>query len=182
VSRRIAIVASASGSGKTTIGRRVACDLGVPFVELDELVHGPDWQEAAAEQVLERLLPVLESGGWVVDGGYFGKIGHVVLDAADEVVWLDLLLRVWLPRLARRTWSRLVQRQELWNGNRETVGNAVWGRDALFPYALRHYPRRRRDYPARLAPYPLTRLRTTAEVEAWIARTAGGPSEKAGCA
>jgi shikimate kinase len=37
--RRIAITASASGNGKTTLGREVARRLDVPFVELDAIAH-----------------------------------------------------------------------------------------------------------------------------------------------
>ena len=43
--RRVAIIASASGNGKTTLGRALAARLGVRFVELDALVHGPGWAE-----------------------------------------------------------------------------------------------------------------------------------------
>jgi Shikimate kinase len=43
--RRVAIIASASGNGKTTLGRQIAARLGVRFVELDALVHGPSWTE-----------------------------------------------------------------------------------------------------------------------------------------
>ena len=45
--------------------------------------------------------------GWVIDGNYTGKIGTLVIDAADTVVWLDLPPRVWLPRLIRRTRRRI---------------------------------------------------------------------------
>jgi shikimate kinase len=41
--RKIAVIASASGNGKTTVGRALAHQLDVPFVELDALVHGPGW-------------------------------------------------------------------------------------------------------------------------------------------
>jgi adenylate kinase family enzyme len=180
VSRRIAIIATASGSGKTTLGRQIAAGLGLPFVELDAIVHGPNWQETPPAEVTARLRPVLETPGWVIDGSYQGKIGTVVLDAADEVVWLDLPLRVWLPRLLRRTWRRLVGREELWNGNRESLRSAIWGRDALIVFAFRTSARRRRDYPDRLAAYPLTRLRTTGEVTSWVARTLESPLDQAG--
>ena len=43
------MVASASGSGKTTVGKQLAERLGVPFVELDALVHGPNWTEISDE-------------------------------------------------------------------------------------------------------------------------------------
>ena len=152
--RKVSVTASASGNGKTTVGRELARRLGVPFVELDALVHGPNWAETPDDELRRLLEPVLAGDGWVIDGGYRGKIGDLVLGQADVVVWLDLPVRVWLPRLARRTVRRLRGREEIWNGNRETLRGAVWGRDALIPYALRAHRSRRRRYPVELAPLP----------------------------
>lgn len=168
--RRIAIVASASGNGKTTLGRELAHRLGVPFLELDALVHGPGWTELPDGELRARVEPVLAGDGWVVDGSYSRKLGDLVLRSADLVVWLDLPIHVWLPRLVRRTARRIVRREELWNGNRETLRNALWGRDALFPYAFRSHFRRRRVNPVELADLSHVRLRTRKEVAAWLAR------------
>ncbi len=56
-------------------------------------------------------------------------------------------------------------REDVWNGNRETLRGAVGGRDALIPYALRMHRSRRRRYPAELASFPVVRLRTPADVD-----------------
>jgi adenylate kinase family enzyme len=167
--RRVAIIASASGNGKTTLARALATRLGVRFVELDPLVHGPAWTETPDAELRGILEPILAEEGWVVDGDYQHKLGTLVLDAADTIVWLDLPMRVWVPRLARRTGRRITGREALWNGNRETLATAVWGRESLFGYALIQHRRRRREWPARLAAYPVTRLRTPTEVDRWIA-------------
>jgi hypothetical protein len=95
-----------------------------------------------------------------------------VLERADVVVWLDLPRRVWLPRLIRRTIRRIVRREELWSGNRETFRNAFLSRDSLLLFALRNYPRRRRLYPGELAPYNVVRLRSRHEVDRWLAGVA----------
>jgi adenylate kinase family enzyme len=166
--RRVAIVASASGSGKTTLGRELSRRLDVPFVELDALHHGPGWTEATPDELRARVEPVLRQPGWVVDGVYMGKLGLLVPETADTVVWIDLPRRVWLPRLLRRTVRRIVSREELWSGNRETFRGAFLGRDALIPFALRNFSRRRREYPDRLARFALVRLRSRREIDRWL--------------
>jgi adenylate kinase family enzyme len=167
--RRVAIIASASGNGKTTLGRGLATRLGVRFVELDALVHGPNWTETPDDELRVRLAPILAEDGWVIDGNYTSKIGTLVLDAADTIVWLDLPTHVWLWRLLRRTHRRVSGREQLWNGNKETWLTALWGRESLFGYALTQQPKRRREYPVRYAGYPLVRLRSPREVERWMA-------------
>jgi adenylate kinase family enzyme len=175
--RRVAVIASASGNGKTTLGRALAERLGVPYVELDALVHGPNWTETPDAALRALVEPVVRSDGWVIDGTYQRKLGTLVLDAADTIVWLDLPLRVWMPRLLRRTARRVTGREKLWNDNRETLRSAFWGRKSLFGYALwMHFDRRRR-WPEELAARPVVRLRTVAAVERWLAaveRTAAG--------
>ncbi len=166
--RRVSILASASGSGKTTMGRALAERLDVPFVELDALVHGPNWTEISDEVLRELVEPIVAQDGWVIDGAYRGKIGDLVLAHADAVVWLDLPLRVWLPRLVRRTLRRMRGREALWNDNRETFRGAIWGRESLLVYALRMHFDRRRRYPAELAAYPVIRLRTQQEVDGFV--------------
>jgi adenylate kinase family enzyme len=162
------VIASASGSGKTTLGREVARRLEVPFVEVDSLVHGPNWVETPDDELREQMQPIVDSDAWVIDGTYRRKLGDLVLARADTVVWLDLPIRVWFPRLVRRTYRRLRGREELWNANKESLRSAVWGRESLFAWAFRMHFGRRRRYPHELAAYPVVRLRSRREVEEWL--------------
>ena len=162
------MTASASGSGKSTVGRALAERLDVPYVELDALVHGPNWTETPDDELRRILEPVLADEGWVIDGGYRRKIGHLVFEQADIVVWIDLPIHVWLPRLIRRTVRRWRHHEELWNGNRESLRDAIGGRDALIPYAVRAHFSRRRRYPAGLEQFNVVRLRTQADVDAFV--------------
>lgn len=167
--RRVVVIASASGNGKTTLGRALGERLGVPFVELDALVHGPNWVETSDAELRAKLEPTLALDGWVIDGSYRRKLGDLVLEAADTVIWLDLPLHIWVPRLARRTWRRWTGREALWNGNRETLRGVLWGRDSLFGYALRAHFRNRRELAGHLARFHVVRLRTPAEVASFLA-------------
>lgn len=165
---KVAVIATTSGNGKTTVGRALARRLGVRFVELDALVHGPGWVETPDDELTARVAPIVATEGWVIDGTYWHKLGHLVVDAADVVVWLDLPVRVWLPRLLHRTWRRVRSREELWNGNRESLLTAFWGRESLLVWAFRQHVRRRREWPSTLAHLPVVRLRTPAEVDRFL--------------
>jgi adenylate kinase family enzyme len=181
VRRKVSVVGT-SGSGKTTLAAALAARLGVPHVELDALHHGPNWTEASAEELRERVGASLAGlDGWIVDGNYHGKIGGLVLWQSDTVVWLDLPLRVCLARLWRRTSTRIRDDVELWNGNREDWSNVLLGWDSLFVWTLRSHVRRRLTWPdrfARLDHVELVRLRSETEVARWLA-TQGPPARLA---
>ena len=166
--QRVAIIATASGCGKTTVGRELASRLDVPYVELDAIHWQPGWTELDAVELRRRVEPLVARDAWVIDGSYRGKLGDLVLERADTVVWLDLPRRIWLPRLVVRTLRRTLTREELWSGNRETLWNAVAGDDSLFRFALANERPRRHRYPRELDRYRVARLRTPAEVEAFL--------------
>ena len=166
--QRVAIIATASGCGKTTVGRELASRLDVPYVELDAIHWQADWTELDAAELRRRVEPLVARDAWVIDGSYRGKLGDLVLERADTVVWLDLPRRIWLPRLVVRTLRRALTREELWNGNRESLSNAVAGDDSLFRFALANERPRRHRYPRELDRYRVARLRTPADVEAFL--------------
>jgi adenylate kinase family enzyme len=166
--KRVAVITSASGNGGTMLARELATRLDAPFYELDALFWRPDWSETPADEFRALIEPIVASETWVIDGSYQGKLGDLVLRNADLVVWLDLPMYVWLPRLLRRTVQRIVRKEQLWTGNRETVRNAFFSRDSLIYFTLKWYRPRRRAYPERLAAFPSTRLRSRAEVEQFL--------------
>jgi adenylate kinase family enzyme len=168
--RRIAVI-GASGNGKTTVARALAARFGAPHVELDALHHGPNWSAPSAEEFRAVVEPHLERDAWVVDGDYTSKLGDLVFERADTVVWLDQPLPLILWRLWRRTLRRIRRAEELWNGNRESWRGAFWGRESLFVWTIRSYFRKRRTLPARLARQPqlqVVRLRSTAAVARFL--------------
>ena len=166
--RKVAILSGPSGSGKSTFGRALAARLGVPYVETDALVHGPGWVERSPDEVRDALAPTLALEGWVIDNPYRRLVGDLVLDAADLLVWLDLPMRVWLPRLVHRTIRRLARHEVLWNGNQESWRTAFTGREGLIPAAVRAQFETRRTRPERYAGFPLVRLRSDRELAAFL--------------
>ncbi len=169
--RRVSVVGG-SCTGKTTLARELAARLGVPHVELDALNHLPGWREAPADELRARVEEALAAApeGWVADGNYHGKIGALVLERADAVVWLDPPYATAVRRVLRRTWRRLVRRTELWNGNGESLRTAL-SRDSIVWWVLRTHRRYRRTLPARFAEapgVPVVRLRSAREARRWL--------------
>ena len=161
-----------SGSGKTTFARELAERLGVPLLELDAVHHiGPNWTEATPEELEASVSEFLAGApdGWVIDGNYESKLGDLVLEQADLIVWLDPPLRVALRRLWRRTTRRIRGNVELWGGNRESWRGAFLGLESLFVWTLRSWVRHRRAWPRRFAGDPrVVRLRSDAEARRWL--------------
>lgn len=170
--RRVNVV-GISGSGKTTLARALAARLCVPHIELDALHHGPDWMEATAEELRERVEAAMAAArdGWVIAGHYGRKIGDLVVRRADTLVWMDFPLRVALPRLWRRTWGRILRGEQLWNGNQESIRTAFFIKNSFFAWTIKTYPRVQRELPQVIARNPhlqTIRLRSPGQVSRFL--------------
>jgi adenylate kinase family enzyme len=119
--RRVSVVGN-SGSGKSTVARKLAAILGVPHLELDGVFHQPGWQPLPPEEFIRVVAARADEDGWVIDGNY-SVVRPAVWARADTVVWLDLPRRTVMRQVTWRTVRRALTRQELWNGNREPVRN-----------------------------------------------------------
>jgi adenylate kinase family enzyme len=186
--RRVLVIGT-SGSGKTTLGRCLAANAGVPFVETDALCHGPNWTEVGDDVLKERLETAMRSPGWVIDNGYPRKAGDIVLHHADTVIWIDLPLAITEWRLIRRSLRNILRAEDLWNGNRQTVRRAFWGRDSLAAWGIRTHFDLRRSIPDRINRAPntpnLVRLRSRRQVASFLRHPArvgygGGEPEPVG--
>ena len=163
-----------SGAGKSHLGRRLARRLGVPYVELDALNHRAGWVEAPDEEFRAELAALLDAApaGWVVDGNYRRRVGHVL--QPDTYVWLDYPRWLVLVRVVRRTLARALLRRELWNGNRERWRSLLRREpaDNIVLWSWTQHERYRRDYAAASAvdrDAEWVRLRSPREADRWLA-------------
>ena len=142
------VVIGATGSGKSTLAEQLANNLGLAFIELDALNWGPNWTPAGRELLCARAEEATRAHGWVVAGNY-SATRPVTWSRAEAVVWLDYSLWVIFWRLLRRTWQRVVYKEELWNGNRESIWTQLklWSDESLFHWLFKTYWRRKREYP-----------------------------------
>lgn len=93
----------------------------MPHVELDSLHHLPNWVERPLDEFRTLVETELAGQRWVCDGNYTRKVQDIVWQRADTVVYLDVSRFTAMRRVINRSLRRLVTREELWNGNRESL-------------------------------------------------------------
>jgi adenylate kinase family enzyme len=172
MSYRIAIIGT-SGSGKTTLAQQAAQILHIPHVELDALFWKPNWQPSETWEFYDRVESATVGDAWVVDGNYL-RARLVVWERATTVVWLNYALPLILWRVTRRTITRSLFQEELWNGCRETLQKGFLSSDSIILWALRsHRLNQRRTLEWLAMPQyrhlGVVELTSPAEADAWLA-------------
>ena len=142
--RRIVVVGS-SCSGKTTLAKRIAGELGIQHIELDALHWMPNWVERPPEEMRKLTAAAVAQDRWVVDGNY-RVVRDIVWERATTVIWLDYSFPVVFYRALRRTLSRSLTGQELFSGNRESLAKAFLSKESILLWVITTFHRRRREF------------------------------------
>lgn len=172
--QRISIIGT-SGSGKTTLAGRLAAALEVPHLELDAIYHQAGWTPLPDDDFRDQVREFCAAERWVVCGKY-ALVRPIVFARADTIVCIDHDRVRQTIRVAGRTLRRAVRREELWNGNRESLTN-LWPFQApersMVRWTWENIPRTRSLFDEIEARPPhrdvtVVRLRGWPEVEAFL--------------
>jgi adenylate kinase family enzyme len=176
---RVTIVGS-PGSGKSTLARQLAGALDMHHVELDALFHREGWEGTPVPAFRAAVSDALDRPRWVVDGNY-RQVSDLTQGRADTIVWLDLPRWQVTWRVVRRTFARIVRRETLWNGNRESLRRALSPdpERSIIVWTWQQHPRYRSLFAAQAddgswAHAEVVRLRSSAQVRSFRTRVAGG--------
>jgi adenylate kinase family enzyme len=172
-----------SGSGKTTVARRVAAATGATHLELDAVFWDSGWRRRDLREAREMVATFLTDhpDAWVADGNWQsaleGRMDPGTPGGADVIVWLDLPRHLVMRRVIWRTLRRGILREELWNGNRERLGS-LWRWDPesnIIRWSWTSHARNREEMHARISRgEPIVRLTSPAQIEAWIGSLSAG--------
>jgi adenylate kinase family enzyme len=163
------LVYGATGSGKSTMARQLSELTGIPWTSVDDICWRPGWVPMPPDEQLAHFDALTRTDSWLLDSAY-GVWRHLVHERADLVVALDFARLTSLARLLRRTTTRVIDQQEICNGNHESW-RTVFARDSLVVWHFTSFRRKRtemRGWAAAAAGPPVIRLRRPADARAFV--------------
>jgi len=168
------VVVGVTGSGKTTLAKQLSSILNIPNIELDAVHWQPNWVMMETEAFRLQVAELIAADSWIADGNY-SKARDILWARATTLIWLDYPFFVSFIQLINRSIRRLLRREELWNGNKETWRGMFLSKDSLLIWLLQSYPDIRKSYPNLLAQpeyahLQVIRLRSREETQRFLQR------------
>ncbi len=168
------LIAGVTGSGKTTIARRLAARWGLVHHEIDALFHGPDW--TPRPEFLDDVRAFAATDRWITEWQYTSKgTDEIMTPRAQLAIWLDYPWPVVRARLLRRTLGRSILRTAMYNGNvekplwrlvatRDPYENILAWQTRTRSFWTERMPQKRQQFPH----LTIVRLAHPRETERWL--------------
>ena len=148
------LVMGSTGSGKSTFARALAVRIGAPHIELDALNWDPGWtnlSQADPEKLRGRVSTAIGAESWTSCGNY-AVVRRIMLDRATHLVWLDYSRPLIMARVIRRSFSRAIKGEELWEGTGNRENFRRWlDKEHPIRWAWDTFEHRRKTYEALFA-------------------------------
>ncbi len=143
-SMRILIIGT-SCAGKSAFARALGSQTGLRVIELDALYWGPQWMPREVAEFRRLVADATAGDAWIVVGNY-GTVRDVLWPRATTAIWLNYPFLTVFWRALRRTIRRTLTREELWNGNRESLRRSFFSRESILWWIITTHRRRREEF------------------------------------
>ncbi len=164
------LIYGVTGSGKTTLAKRLSAKTGIPWHSVDGLTYEANWVQAPDHEQRRRISAICEGQAWILDTAY-AKWIDVPLQRVELIVALDYPRIVSLFRLFRRTLARAIDGRPICNGNRESLRTMI-SRNSILLWHFQSFHRKReriRGWSGDGHCPRVLRFRTPREVERFLA-------------
>lgn len=119
-SRNIVVI-GISGTGKSTISRKLAALKGLPLYHMDSIIWNENWMESDDQTIQLLLEKIADTDGWIVEG-WVDQYSKTILERADLILYLDYPGWLALCGGLQRWWCyRGTKRPEMPDGCNESL-------------------------------------------------------------
>jgi adenylate kinase family enzyme len=140
------IVIGTSGSGKSTIAKKLSKQFSLKDIELDALYWGPNWTACPLPEFSSKIENAKKNTkGWVIHGNY-NKVRNFTWQDATDVIWLDYPKWLVMYRVIKRSILRILKNESLWSENKETFYKTFMTKDSIILWSWNTYHKRKTDY------------------------------------
>ncbi|QNM86106.1 AAA family ATPase [Polaribacter pectinis] len=138
------IITGTTCTGKTTLGRKLAKELSIKQVDLDDIHFLPNWVEKEnAVFVSDVNKEIQKYDEWIVSGSYQSLLKDTVWQEANTIIWLDYPLNLIIRRYFIRTYRRVFLKEICCGENYETLAK-TFSKESLFLWIFKTYWHRKR--------------------------------------
>ncbi len=106
------IIIGNGGSGKSTLGKRLAALTGYPLYHLDLLTFNEDGSNVSESVFTSRLNEILNGEQWIVEGWSYQSTMAARFAASDTIIYLDYPIWVCYWNALKRTVNSTFRRNE----------------------------------------------------------------------
>jgi len=142
--KRVAVIGT-SCCGKSTFARSLSEILGIKHIALDAEFWEPNWQKPPIDEFRPKVESMVAGDEWIIDGNYY-IVQSLVFEQATHIIWLDFSFLRILYRGFDRTIRRIVAKEELHNGNRETFRGSFLSRNSILLWIFQSFPKNKKQY------------------------------------
>lgn len=98
--QRVMIIGS-SGSGKSTIARKLGVITGLPVIHIDKMYWKSGWILRPAEETIEMVKSAVKADQWIFDGNNTSSFEYRI-SRADTLIFLDFPTYICIYRVIMR--------------------------------------------------------------------------------